>query len=192
MDLLNNNENNNEEIDFTNDMDFTKGSHSGSVKKSGILLFILLVIIMLILLMFKSITIERKSPNTNTTVQEEVKEPSKKEEVKEEKQVEEEKDVVRVVDRDSIGELDLLEVAEPELGVLVEADALVGKKYIYTLGGSSYVYSIELIISMDDDIRRVQYLCSKKSYDSLSSGGSVKVSYQVDKSGGISISSISK
>lgn len=97
------------------------------------------------------------------------------------------------IDTNNIGSADLfMEVDEPSLGSSSTIDALVSGKKSYLVENKSYAYSISIIIPNEGKYNIVDYYCPKKTYDAVSTGESIKVEYQLDDSGNISISSISK
>lgn len=83
-------------------------------------------------------------------------------------------------------------VDEPILKGSNEIEALVSGKNSYMLDGVSYVYSISIIFPKDGEYDIVNYFCPKKTYDAVSSGESIKLDYQMDEEGRVSINSISK
>lgn len=87
----------------------------------------------------------------------------------------------------------LVQVAEPSLSKEEEANAMVVSKGIYLLKDKYYAYSVSLaILISSDNMETVEYFCPKKTYDALSSGDTVNVTYQWDNKGAISISTVSK
>lgn len=85
-----------------------------------------------------------------------------------------------------------IEIGEPVLGESITVNALVSSKKSYLVDGKSYAYSIGVLLPNEDGYDIVNYYCPKKTYDAVSSGESIKVDYQVDESGKVSINSISK
>lgn len=85
-----------------------------------------------------------------------------------------------------------IEIGEPVLGESITVNALVSSKKSYLVDGKSYAYSIGILLPNEDGYDIVNYYCPKKTYDAISSGESIKVDYQVDESGKVSINSISK
>ena len=85
-----------------------------------------------------------------------------------------------------------IEIGEPVLGESITVNALVSSKKSYLVDGKSYAYSIGVLLPNEDGYDIVNYYCPKKTYDAISSGESIKVDYQVDESGKVSINSISK
>lgn len=84
-------------------------------------------------------------------------------------------------------------IESPTLKSDKEISALVSGKESYLADGVSYAYSVNIIIPNEEgkyDI--IRYFCPKKTYDAVNSGDTVKVSYQTDDRGIISITSISK
>jgi len=90
------------------------------------------------------------------------------------------------------GKLGIEKVDEPVLKGINETEALVSGKSSYMLDGKSYVYSIKIILPQGEGFDIIDYFCPKKTYDAVSSGESIKLDYQVDEEGRISINSISK
>ena len=84
------------------------------------------------------------------------------------------------------------EIDEPSLGGNNSVNALVSSKKSYLVDGKSYAYSLSIVMPGKDNYNIVNYYCPKKTYDAVSAGDSVKVDYQVDKNGAISINFISK
>ena len=85
-----------------------------------------------------------------------------------------------------------IEIGEPVLGESITVNALVSSKKSYLVDGKSYAYSIGILLPNEDGYDIVNYYCPKKTYDAISSGESIKVDYQIDESGKVSINSISK
>jgi hypothetical protein len=85
-----------------------------------------------------------------------------------------------------------IEIGEPVLGESITVNALVSSKKSYLVDGKSYAYSIGVLLPNEDGYDIVNYYCPKKTYDAISSGESIKVDYQIDESGKVSINSISK
>lgn len=86
----------------------------------------------------------------------------------------------------------LIKTELPTLGEVLETSVVVSGKEVYRLEGATYVYSLNLIFPNGEGYDIIKYLCSKKTYDAVAQGDTIKVSYQLDESGAISISSISK
>lgn len=84
------------------------------------------------------------------------------------------------------------EIDEPSLGGNNSVNALVSSKKSYLVDGKSYAYSLSIVIPGKDNYNIVNYYCPKKTYDAVNAGDSVKVDYQMDKNGAISINFISK
>lgn len=85
-----------------------------------------------------------------------------------------------------------IEIGEPVLGESITVNALVSSKKSYLVDGKSYAYSIGVLLPNENGYEIVNYYCPKKTYDAVSSGESIKVDYQVDEKGKVSINSISK
>lgn len=84
-------------------------------------------------------------------------------------------------------------VSDPSLGDVHETSAMVSSKSIFKVDGTSYAYTMDLVILKgNDDYSAVKYFCPRKTFDALSEGDSIKVSYQLDSNGVVSITSVSK
>lgn len=89
--------------------------------------------------------------------------------------------------------LSITEVNEPVLSDVIESSGMVSSKNIYLSNGGSYVYSINLLVLQgDDSYATVEYFCPKTSYDAVTTGDTLIVSYQSDSNGNISISSVAR
>ena len=93
---------------------------------------------------------------------------------------------------DESNSTELLEVGTPSLGSEEQTSVIVSGKQVYTLDNSSYVYTVSLIFPNGEDYEVVKYFCSKRTYDGVSQGETVNVTYQRDANGLISITTISK
>lgn len=72
----------------------------------------------------------------------------------------------------------------------VETNGLVSSKKVYKFK-DSYIYGIEIVILVDEGEEVTsQYFCPYKTYSSVKVGDTLKVSYQKDASGSVSIYSI--
>lgn len=91
----------------------------------------------------------------------------------------------------SSSDLGLNKVEEPVLSELREVQAAVLSKNVYTLN-RSYGYMIELVVSNNGSDIVLNYFCPRKTYDALSIGDAVKIQYQSDENGVISIASVSR
>ena len=90
-------------------------------------------------------------------------------------------------------ESDFQEVSEPSLGDVGDVSSMISAKRVYKINGNSYVYGIELVVLRNNgDADKVMYLCPRGTYDALSVGDSVRISYQMDSEGSISIVSMSR
>lgn len=90
-------------------------------------------------------------------------------------------------------ENDFHEVSEPSLGEVGEVSSMISAKRVYKINGNSYVYGIELVVlRKDGDADKVMYFCPRGTYDALQVGDSVRISYQMDSEGSISIVSMSR
>lgn len=180
-----------------------------SMAKAGISLFSIIIILIIILLTVRSCSVRKKEevsnpPSSeivsnselgNSEVEEKVKEPSNKKDEKIESEVgienkEKDKDIEK--EGTSNSDTGFVKIEGVDLGESLEADMLVSGKSIYKVGESSIAYSIDLVVPLEEGYSVVKYFCPKKTYDALKSGGSVKATYQVDKNGLISITSLSK
>lgn len=183
-----------------------------SMAKAGISLFCIIIILIIILLTARSCSVRKKeevdsSPSPEIAIETETvggsevpekeKEPSNKKDEKivpevdiENKNKEKDKDVEK--EDTSNSDTGFVKIDEVDLGESLEADMLVSGKAIYKVGESSIAYSIDLVVPLEEGYSVVKYFCPKKTYDGLKSGGSVKATYQIDKNGLISITSLSK
>jgi len=85
----------------------------------------------------------------------------------------------------------LVEVQEPVLGEPITSSGVVSGKSIYYVK-DSYLYEVRLILVMGNDQNIFcSYYCPRKTWDALATGDSLKVTYQMDSLGGISITTIS-
>ena len=91
-----------------------------------------------------------------------------------------------------LSDISLEKIEEPILKENQQIDALIAGKDSFILNGQSYAYSISIIFPRDGEYEIVNYFCPKKTYDAVNTGESIKVDYQLDESGKISITSISK
>lgn len=85
----------------------------------------------------------------------------------------------------------LKEVALPAFGNELETTGIVLSKHAYSYE-NSYIYGVSISMLVGENTQTVQYFCPKNTYDALSSADTLKVKYQQDSSGAISIMSISK
>lgn len=85
----------------------------------------------------------------------------------------------------------LVEVNDPALSEVVQAQGMVSGKKVYSIG-TGYMYEIRVIMMVGENSIFCSYYCPRKTYDALSIGDSLMVDYQTDSSGNISVSSISK
>lgn len=83
-------------------------------------------------------------------------------------------------------------VDEPVLGESMETSTLVTGKKAYLVDDIFYTYSLSLIFPIDGGYEVIDYFCPKKTYDAVETGETVKAVYQMDKSGIVSITSISR
>ena len=89
--------------------------------------------------------------------------------------------------------ISITEVSDPVLSDVIESSGMVSSKNIYLSNGGSYVYSINLLVLQgDDSYATVEYFCPKTSYDAVTTGDTLIVSYQSDSNGNISISSVAR
>lgn len=91
----------------------------------------------------------------------------------------------------SNSDLGLNKVEEPVLSELREVNAAVLSKNVYSIN-RSYGYMIELVVSNKGNDIVLNYFCPRKTYDALAIGDAVKIQYQSDESGVISIASVSR
>lgn len=91
------------------------------------------------------------------------------------------------------GDIILKEVSEPQLSKNLQSTAVVSSKSMYISNTNSYVYQVSFLLLLDDDdYQTVSYYCPKTTYDALIKGDSVNIEYQLDSTGIISISSVSR
>lgn len=83
------------------------------------------------------------------------------------------------------------EVADPVLSEIYSDFGMVVGKHIYVKGGS-YIYGVNVSVVINESSVMAEYFCPRKTYEGLSSGDSLKVQYQLDSTGNISIYSISR
>lgn len=89
--------------------------------------------------------------------------------------------------------ISITEVSDPVLSDVIESSGMVSSKNIYLSNGGSYVYSINLLVLQgDDSYATVEYFCPKTSYDAVTTGDTLIVSYQSDNNGNISINSVAR
>lgn len=181
-----------------------------SMKKAGIIVFSILIMLIILLLTVRGCTLSKK--NNDSQVKNNV---SLQTSTSEEKEVSVNKNNLEVSNKNSVNSDDfksqdnnvdyvksdsnddtkntLLEVEEPELGDVVSSDALISSKKVYIIG-NSYVYSLGILIPKENEegYNIVSYYCPKKTYSVVNVGESIKVSYQTDNKGLVSIVSISK
>ena len=86
---------------------------------------------------------------------------------------------------------EFVEVADPVMSDLRTAYGMVIGKHIYKKD-SSYIYGVSISVIVNEQSVSAQYFCPRKTYDELSSGDSLNVTYQVDSNGSVSIYSISR
>lgn len=129
-----------------------------------------------------------------------IKQEESKKEAEREVESEPKEEVEQEVDRDSREDVVsnrpkegvMSEVNEPVLGNGVETSVLVSSKSVYNTGEGSYAYAINIVVPLDGDTLTTKYFCSKQVYDGVATGDSIKIVYQMDKYGTISINSVSK
>lgn len=89
--------------------------------------------------------------------------------------------------------ISITEVSDPVLSDVIESSGMVSSKNIYLSNGGSYVYSINLLVLQgDDSYATVEYFCPKTTYDAVTTGDTLIVSYQSDSNGNISINSVAR
>lgn len=84
---------------------------------------------------------------------------------------------------------------EPALGEVKQASVIVSNKSIYTIDGTAYSYSLSLLMlseNQGEEYTTIRYFCSRKTFDNVEKGDNLIMQYQVDPSGLISPSGISK
>lgn len=80
----------------------------------------------------------------------------------------------------------------PTLGENKVVNALVSSKKSYLVDGKFYTYTLSIVLPGNESYNIVDYFCPKKTYDAVKAGDTVKIDYQLDKSGAVSINFISK
>lgn len=86
----------------------------------------------------------------------------------------------------------LKEVQEPVLNDEIQSTGLVSSKSVYQVG-DSYLYEIKILtLKGDNQDLTCKYYCPKKTWDALSVGDSISITYQMDSMGNTSVLSISK
>lgn len=89
--------------------------------------------------------------------------------------------------------ISITEVSDPVLSDVIESSGMVSSKNIYLSNGGSYVYSINLLVLQgDDSYATVEYFCPKTTYDAVTTGDTLIVTYQSDSNGNISINSVAR
>lgn len=134
----------------------------------------------------------------NSTVEEDVESVSAEEittevltEVSTTEVITTEQTTVEVTESEGSNENILIEVQEPALSDTMTVSGVVSGKSIYTIN-NNYLYEVRIILVMGNDQNVFcSYYCPRKTWDALSTGASLNVTYQVDSLGGISISTIS-
>lgn len=77
-----------------------------------------------------------------------------------------------------------------QLSDKVDSNGLISSKKVYKFNGS-FIYGVEIIVlAGDSEELTCQYFCPYKTYSSVNVGDTVKVSYQKDADGVVSIYSI--
>lgn len=80
----------------------------------------------------------------------------------------------------------------PILGSSIDTTGIVSGKTTYLIG-TSYLYEVSIVVVTGNNESAIcKYYCPKNTYDALSMGDSLSVTYQTDSTGNSSISTISK
>lgn len=83
-------------------------------------------------------------------------------------------------------------VDSPILGSSIDTTGIVSGKTTYLIG-TSYLYEVSIVVVTGNNESSIcKYYCPKNTYDALSMGDSLNVTYQADSTGNSSISTISK
>lgn len=86
----------------------------------------------------------------------------------------------------------LTAVDNPILGSSIDTTGIVSGKATYLIG-ASYLYEVSIVVVTGNNESAIcKYYCPKNTYDALSMGDSLSVTYQADSTGNSSISTISK
>lgn len=153
-----------------------------SIKKAGIILSSLVLVVIIVLITIKGFSINKKVEDVNT-------EDNKQ---KQEVSIEPSTGTNSNINSNSTGAPSFKEVVDPTLNELASINALVSSKKAFITNDNSYIYSVGVLVPNGEEFTIVNYYCPKKVYDSVSMGDSVKVDYQLDDSGRISIYSINR
>lgn len=90
------------------------------------------------------------------------------------------------------GEGSMVEVKNLVFGDSGVVTAVVGAKGAFLVDGKSYAYFLNLVIPTESkNPITIKYFCPKKTYDGVEVNTSVKLEYQLDQNGAISITSVS-
>lgn len=74
-----------------------------------------------------------------------------------------------------------------------EANVLVSAKSVYKVGNSSYAYALSMIIPIEGKgYQLIDYLCSVSTWNSVSAGDSIVVTYGLDENGIVVVKGLSK
>lgn len=169
-----------------------------SIRKAGIFVFSVIIMLVILLVTVRGISISRKDSSSGkggSSVSEEVDltvgSPVTAGSEENNIGVEDEPSapVVPSADYGRLVEVDGL----PELGSSVSVSALVSSRKVY-FDGVSYLYCLVLLVprGSDEGYSMVNYYCSRKVFDAVDSGSSVRVDCSFDGDGVISVNSISK
>ena len=78
------------------------------------------------------------------------------------------------------------------LGSAVDTTGIISGKTTYLMG-TSYLYEVSIVVVTGNNESAIcKYYCPKNTFDALSMGDSLSVTYQADSTGNTSISTISK
>lgn len=87
----------------------------------------------------------------------------------------------------------MLEVSIPNLSEPISTTGVVSSKKAYLVDNSYYIYEVSLIIVTGNGESTLgRYYCPRTTFDSIEMGNTLKVEYQVDSEGCLSISSLSR
>lgn len=182
-------------------------------KKTGIIIVVFLIFILMILYLIKGCSITKKveTPVSSTNTVSVTKQTSENttsnvvetsSEITETTTVfvepsnslpEETKEVISAKPKKEETKDDgIEEVNEPVLSETISTSGLVSGKSVYKVG-NSYMYSVSLIVVTGNEKNvPCKYFCPKNTWDALNVGDTLKVSFQTDTNGNISVNTISK
>lgn len=186
------------------------------MKKAGITIFSLIMILVIILLTVRGCSLNKKTVETpkrgegvnielqnnsshsgNTSEKEgvSVNNPNTTKDVTDKDTISGENKKGNLVNSDlgNTGEKDnFIEVENTSLSDSISVDALVSSKKTYLVNSEYYAYRVGLLLPHNEGYTIVNYYCPRKTFEAVDVGSSVKVEYQTDNEGAISIVSLSK